>query len=356
MPRNGKLVRITLALAAAALLGALAVTSAGAAGKHSAGTLTGAGSSLVAPAVAQWGTMYSADQIQYSAVGSGAGIKQIQKRLVDFGASDAPLTKSQGAGCVVNGVGCDQIPWALTATVPVYNVSGVPDHQLKLTGTVLANIYLRHITKWNDPAIAAINKGLNLPNQNIVVVHRSDGSGDTYVFTNYLSKVNKEWKTKVGCSTTVSWPAGEVGGNKNAGVAAAVKSNPGSIGYVSDFYAIQNHISIARLKNAAGSYVLPKVSSIEAAAQLVNGAKIPANNKISLTNPPKSKKYKNAWPMSTFTYVLVPQQTAKAAQLKAFITFALSPAAQSAIKKLVFAPMPASVIKAAKKTLATIHS
>jgi len=351
MPRNGKLVRITLALAAAALLGALAVTSAGAAGKRSAGTLNGAGSSLVAPAVAQWGTMYTADTINYSALGSGAGIKAISARTVDFGASDAPLTKSQGQGCH----GCVQIPWALTATIPVVNIPGVADHQLKLTGTVLANIYLGNITKWNDPAIKAINKGLNLPDMNITVIHRSDGSGDTYVFTNYLSKVNKAWKSKVGCATTVSWPTG-VGGNKNAGVAALVKTNSGSIGYVSDFYAIQNHIAKPRLKNAAGSFVLPKISSIESAAQLVKGEKIPANNKISLTNPPKSKKYKNAWPMATFTYVLVPVQTPKAAQLKAFITFALSPAAQSAIKKLVFAPMPGVVIKAAKKTLATIHS
>jgi phosphate transport system substrate-binding protein len=351
MPRHGKLVRITLALAAAALLGALAVTSAVAAGKRSAGTLNGAGSSLVAPAVGQWGTMYTADTINYSALGSGAGIKAISSRTVDFGASDAPLTKSQGQGCH----GCAQIPWALTATIPVYNVPGVPDHQLKLTGTVLAKIYLGDITNWSDPAIKSLNKGLNLPNKSITVVHRSDGSGDTYVFTNYLSKVNKSWKSKVGCATTVSWPTG-VGGNKNAGVAALVKSNSGSIGYVSDFYAIQQHISIAKLKNAAGAYVLPKISSIEAAAQLVKGTKIPANNKISLTNPPKSKKYKNAWPMSTFTYVLVPLQTPKAAQLKAFIKFALSPAAQGAIKKLVFAPMPSNVIKAAKKTLATIHS
>jgi len=220
---------------------------------------------------------------------------------------------------------------------------------------VLANIYLGNIKKWNDPAIKAINKGLNLPNTNIVVVHRSDGSGDTYVFTNYLSKVNKAWKSRVGCATTVSWPTG-IGGNKNAGVAAIVTKTPGAIGYVSDFYAIQNHIAKARLKNAAGSYVLPKISSIEAAAQLVDGAKIPANNKISITNPPKSKKYKNAWPISTFTYVLVPQSTPKAAQLKAFVNFALSPGAQSAIKKLIFAPMPAPVVKAAKKTLATIHS
>jgi phosphate transport system substrate-binding protein len=351
MPRNGKLVRITLALVAAAVLGALAVTSAGAASKRSAGTLKGAGSSLVAPAVAQWTTMYNADTIQYSAVGSGTGIKQISARLVDFGASDAPLTKSQGAGCH----SCAQIPWALTATIPVYHIPGVADHQLKLTGTVLANIFLGNIKKWNDPAIKAINKGLNLPNTDISVVHRSDGSGDTYVFTDYLSKVSKAWKSKVGKATTVSWPTG-VGGNKNNGVAAIVQSTPGAIGYVSDFYAIQNHIAKARLKNAAGSYVLPKISSIEAAAQLVKGTKIPANNKISLTNPPKSKKYRNAWPLSTFTYVLIPQSTPKAPQLKAFVTFALSANAQSAIKKLVFAPMPAVVIKAAKKTLATIHS
>jgi phosphate transport system substrate-binding protein len=350
MPRNGKLVRITLALAAAAVLGALAVTSATAASKRSAGTLTGAGSSLVAPAVAQWATMYKGDTIQYSAIGSGGGISQISARSVDFGASDAPLTKSQGAGCH----GCVQIPWALTATGPVTNIPGIADRQLKLTGPVLANIYLGNIKTWDDPAIKKLNPGLNLPSTKITVVHRSDGSGDTYVFTDYLSKVSGAWKHQVGTSTTVSWPTG-VGGNKNAGVAAIVSNTPGAIGYVSTFYAIQNHLGKPQLKNGAGKYVLPRLSSIEAAAQLVKGAKIPANNKISLTDPPKSKKYANAWPIATFTYVLVPQSTPKAAQLKAFINFALSPAAQNAIKKLIFAPMPASVIKAAKKTLATVH-
>ena len=351
MPRNGKLVRITLALVAAAVLGAFAVASAGASGKRSTGTLSGAGSSLIAPAVAVWAQLYKPDNIQYNPVGSGGGITQISNRQVDFGASDAPLTKSQGAGCN----GCDQIPWALTATSPVVNIPGVGPHQLKLTGTVLADIYLGNITNWNDPAIKKINSGLNLPDKKITVVHRSDGSGDTYVFTDYLSKVNHTWKTKVGAATTVSWPAG-VGGNKNAGVAALVQSTPGSIGYVSDFYAIQNHIAKARVKNAAGAYVLPKISTIEAAAQLVKGSKIPANNKISLTNPPASKKYKNAWPMSTFTYVLIPTQTPKAAELKAFVKFALSANAQNAIKKLIFAPMPSVVLKAANKTLATIHS
>jgi phosphate transport system substrate-binding protein len=351
MPRNGKLVRTTLVAAAIAAVAVVVVATAGTASARSKGTLNGAGSSLVAPAVAQWASMYSADTVNYSAVGSGTGIKDISNRSVDFGASDAPLTKSQGAGCH----GCVQIPWALTATIPIYNIPGVAGGQLKLTGTVLAKIYLGQITNWNDPAIKAINKGLSLPDKKITVVHRSDGSGDTYVFTNYLSKVNKAWKSQVGCAVTVNWPAG-VGGSKNAGVAALVKSTPGSIGYVSDFYAIQNHIAKAKLKNASNNYVLPKISSIEAAAQLVKGSKIAANNKISLTNPPRSKKYKNAWPISTFTYVLVPLQTSKASQLKAFINFALSTNAQNAIKKLVFAPMPSVVIKAAHKTLAKVHS
>jgi phosphate transport system substrate-binding protein len=350
MPRNGTLFRITLGLAAAALLGALVVTSAGAASKRSTGSLTGAGSSLIAPAVATWQQLYKADTINYSAIGSGGGISAISHRTVDFGASDAPLTKSQGNNCH----GCDQIPWALTATSPVVNIPGVGADQLKLSGTVLANIYLGNITKWNDPAITQLNKGVNLPNLKIIPVHRSDGSGDTYVFTNYLSKVNKAWKSKVGCSTTVSWPSG-IGGSKNAGVAAAVAANTGAIGYVSIAYVIQNHLKLAKLKNASGNYVLPTLATIESAAQLVKGAKIPANNKISITNPPKSKKYENAYPLSTFTYVLIPQTTPKAAQLKAFVTWALGSTAQNAIKKLVFAPMPQSVITAAKKTLASIH-
>jgi phosphate transport system substrate-binding protein len=351
MPRNGKLVRITLALAAAALLGALAVTSAGAAGSRSAGTLNGAGSSLIAPAVAVWQTLYKGGTINYSGIGSGGGIAAISNRTVDFGASDAPLTKSQGAGCH----GCVQIPWALTATSPVVNIPGVGADQLKLTGTVLANIYLGNITSWNDPAIKQLNPKLKLPSTKITPVHRSDGSGDTYVFTNYLSKVNKTWKTKVGCATTVSWPAG-VGGNKNNGVAAVVASTPGSIGYVSVAYVIQNHLRLARLKNASGNYELPTISSIESAAQLVKGTRIPANNKISITNPPKSTKYRNAYPLATFTYVLVPQATAKAAELKAFVKWTLGSTAQSAIKRLVFAPMPTVVVNAAKKTLATIHA
>jgi len=351
MPRNGNLARVTLALAAAALLGALAVTSATAANTRSNATLKGAGSSLMAPAVAVWQTLYRGDSVQYSGIGSGGGIKAIQARTVDFGASDAPLTKSQGEGCH----GCVQIPWALSATSPVVNVPGVAAHQLKLTGPVLAGIYLGKITNWNDPAIKKLNPGLGLPNLKITPVHRSDGSGDTYVFTNYLSKVSHTWKTKVGNAMTVSWPAG-VGGNKNNGVAAIVGSTPGTIGYVSVAYTIANHLKLARLKNASGKYVLPTLGSIEAAAQLVKGQMIPANNKISITDPPASKKYRVAYPLATFTYVIVPQQTPKAAELKAFVKWALGAQAQGSIKRLVFAPLPAAVVKAAKKSLGTIHS
>jgi phosphate transport system substrate-binding protein len=352
MPKHGMLIRITLVLAAAAAVSALAVAGAGAASaKRSSGSLTGAGSSLIAPAVAVWSQLYRNATINYAAIGSGGGISQISTRNVDFGASDAPLTKSQGEGCH----GCVQIPWALTATSPVVNIPGVNADQLKLTGTVLANIYLGNITNWSDPAIKALNKGLKLPNLKITPVHRSDGSGDTYVFTNYLSKVNHTWKTKVGCATTVSWPTG-VGGAKNDGVSAIVRSTPGTIGYVSVAYTIANHLRLAKLKNAAGQYELPTISSIESAAQLVKATRIPTNNKISITNPPKSKTFLHAYPLATFTYVIVPQSTSKAAELKAFITWALGSTAQSSIKKLVFAPMPSSVTKAAKKTLASVHS
>jgi phosphate transport system substrate-binding protein len=353
MPRNGKLVRITLALAAAALLGALAVTTAGAAGaKRSSGTIVGAGSSLIAPAIqGVWSQKYKGATVQYSSVGSGAGIASITARDVDFGASDAPLTPDQATACN----GCVQIPWALAATGPVYNIPGVGDRQLKLTGSVLANIYLGKITTWNAPALKKLNKGVNLPSTSITVVHRSDGSGDTYAFTNYLSKVSKVWKNQVGFATTVSWPAG-VGGKGNSGVAAVVRSTPGSIGYVSTAYTIQNHLAKARMKNASGKYTIPRIPSIEAAAQLVKAKRIPKNNAISIVDPPKSKKYANAWPISTFTYVIVPKTTAKAAELRAFITWALKPKAQKAIQRLVFAPMPKVVVNAAAKTLKKLHS
>jgi phosphate transport system substrate-binding protein len=301
-----------------------------------------------------WGPAYQSAKgvtINYNPVGSGTGIKDISNRSVDFGASDAPMSKPQNAGCN----GCVQIPWALTATDPVYNVPGITSGKLHLTGLVIAKIYLGQITSWNDPAIKALNKKLKLPNEKITVVHRSDGSGDTYVFTDYLSKVSRAWKARVFKGTSVNWPVGE-GGAKNAGVANLVKTTPGAIGYISDFYALQNKIPVARVENRAGRWVFPRISTIEAAAQLVKSERIPKNNAISITDPPKSKKYINAWPLSTFTYVIVPVKTAKAGPLKAFISWVLQPARQKAIQKDVFAPMPQVVIKAAKKTLKKIGS
>ena len=354
MPRNGKVLRITFVLAAAALLGVIAVAAASAArAKSSATTLTGAGSSLVAPAVSGvWGPAYSSAHgvnVNYSSIGSGKGIAAITARTVDFGASDAPLSSDQATACK----GCVQVPWALAGTGPVENIPGVNGLQLKLTGALLAKIYLGQITNWNDPAIAKVNPKLNLPNKTITVVHRSDGSGDTFVFTDYLSKVSKTWASKVGSATTVNWPAG-VGGNGNAGVAALVKSTPGSIGYVSTFYVVQNHLHMVRMKNASGHFVYPSVKSIESAAQALK--KVPDKiNGISITNPPKSKKFANAWAMATFTYVIVPSNSSKGAELRAFINWAVQPAQQQSIQRLIFAPLPKLVVNAAKQRLKQIQ-
>ena len=287
-------------------------------------------------------------RVQYSSIGSGKGIAAITARTVDFGASDAPLTPDQASACK----GCVEIPWALAGTGPVENIPGVNGLQLHLTGAVLASIYLGKITNWSDPAIKKLNPKLSLPNKAITVVHRSDGSGDTFVFTDYLSKVSRKWKSQVGSATTVSWPAG-VGGNGNSGVAAIVKSTPGSIGYVSTFYVIQNHLHMVRVKNSAGRYTYPSINSIEAAAKALK--KVPGNTGISITQPPKSKKYKNAWPMATFTYVIVPKSSPKASDLRGFIGWALQAKQQASIRKDIFAPLPRLVVKAAQKRLKQIH-
>ena len=356
MPKHGMIVRTTLALGAAALVAALAVTSAGAAhAEKRGGTLSGAGSSLIAPAVqGVWGPNYQSSKgvtINYASVGSGTGIADITSRTVDFGASDAPMTPAQASACH----GCVQVPWALTSTSVVVHIPGVANGQLRLTGAVLAKIYLGQITNWNDGAIAALNPGLKLPNLKITVAHRSDGSGDTYVFTNYLHKISASWRHQVGYATSVKWPVG-VGGKGNAGVAAIIGSTSGSIGYVSVAYVIQNHLTLAKLKNESGKYTIPTLKTIESAAQLVNSHKIPANNAISITDPPrtKSRKYADAYPLATFTYVIVPKNSSQGAAIKAWINFALSAAQQKAIAKYVFAPMPQVVIAAAKRTLKQI--
>ncbi len=278
-------------------------------------SLTGAGSTFVAPLVSQWISHYSAASINYSGVGSGAGIAAISSRQVDFGASDAPMTPDQFAGCH----GCVQIPWAFSATSIPYNVSGV-GYGLKLTGPILANIYLGHIKKWNDKRIEALNKGVKLPDENIVPIYRSDASGTSFNFSDYLSHVSKEWKSKIGKGTQPAFPSG-VGARGSSGVAAKLGSTQGGITYVDIAYAYKNHYKIAKIQNRAGKFVLPTIKSLRAATASVKRV-TRKDNAISVVDPPKSQS--KAYPICTFTWVILPLQSSKAADLKKFVDWAIA--------------------------------
>ncbi|MDQ8044793.1 MAG: phosphate ABC transporter substrate-binding protein PstS [Solirubrobacteraceae bacterium] len=335
------LLGLTSAAAVALAAGLPAVASA----SNANGALVGAGSTLVAPLLANWSQDFEAKNqvsVTYGAVGSGAGIAQITARTVDFGASDAPLTPEQAAACN----GCVQIPWGLTATGLAFNLPGIS--ALKLTPALVASIYEGKITNWNDAAIAKVNKGTSLPNLKITPAFRSDGSGDTYAFTDFLSGVDKGWRSSIGKGTAVSFPAG-IGGKGNDGVTAVVSSTPGAIGYISASYIIAHKLRGAALQNAAGKFVYPNLKNIEQAAKQVK--KVPANNEMHIVNPPKSSK--QAYPLSTFTYVIVPKASPKAALLKSFITYATT-TGQGFGAVLDFAPIPAVVLKAANKTIATL--
>ena len=335
------IVRLTGFALALSLMGGLTANA------SAAGALNGAGSSLIAPLMANWSADFQARTtagVNYSAVGSGTGIAQISARTVDFGASDAPMTPAQFSACN----GCVQIPWALTATVVATNIPGFKT--LKLTGPVLAKIYLGQITNWNDPAIRALNKGKSLPNLAITPVYRSDGSGDTYVITDYLSRVSSTWKSQVGNATTVSFPKG-VGGKGNDGVTAVVGSTSGAVGYVSAYYAIQHNLGVASLKNRAGKFILPNLSNIKAAGATVK--RLPSNNEMHIVNPPK--KAKKAYPMSTFTYVIVPVASPNADALKKFINYATT-LGQRFGAALDFQTIPTVVKNAAARTTATLHT
>jgi phosphate transport system substrate-binding protein len=312
----------------------------------SSSPLVGAGSTLVAPLMSKWQSDYaskSEETVTYGAIGSGGGIDQITSRSVDFGASDAPLTPEQ----FEEADEVEQIPWALSGTVPAYNVSGAPEN-LKLSGEVLADIYLGTVTQWDDPAIAKLNPGAGLPSTKITPVYRSDGSGDTYAFTNYLSTISPEFKSKVGTSTTVKFPTG-VGAEKNDGVSAAISQTDGAIGYVGLAYALSNELSMPLIENSAGNFPEPDVESVEAAADAVS--KIGPNNEISLADLPASAK--DAYPISTYTYVIVPLESDKADALKKFITYAIGPG-QEYGPDLDFAPLPKQVVAADKKAIAKI--
>jgi phosphate transport system substrate-binding protein len=320
---------------------------AGSAAADPAGTsLNGAGSTLVYPLLSQWEPDYSSKTgatITYGAIGSGGGIAALTSRSVDFGASDAPLTDDQrrSAGDVI------QIPWALAATDVAYHVKGIGD-KLKLTGPVLADIFLGKVATWDDPAIARLNPGVHLPATKITPVYRSDASGDTYVFTDYLSKISSAWKSTVGSAVQVSFPTG-VGAEHNSGVAAALAGTDGTIAYLAISYVLQNSLDYALLRNAAGNYPDVQISAISAAAATVKS--IPAGGAVSLTNPPASAA--EAYPMATFSYVIVPASSPKATALRKFITYAITDGQQFAAA-LDFAPLPEVVRRYDEQQIALI--
>ena len=338
----------TVVLAAACGSGGGSTTTVTAGNKNTASSkvLTGAGSTLVYPLVSQWEPDYATKAgvtITYGAIGSGGGIDQITARAVDFGASDAPLSADQATACK----GCLQVPWALGATVVTYNVKGVPNN-LHLTGPVVADMYLGNITSWNDPKIKALNPGVSLPDTKVTPIYRSDGSGDSFVFSSYLSAVSPDFKSKVGASTQPPFSTG-TGAAKNSGVAASVQSTDGAIGYVAISYIAADGLNQALIQNAAGKYVTPSVDSIKAAADAVTTAK--ADGSIPLVNPPASAA--TAYPLSTYTYAIVPKTSSKAAELKAFLTYAITDGQQFG-PDLGFPPLPSAVVSSDKTEIASI--
>jgi len=289
----------------------LALTLTAAASMAAAQDATGAGASFPAPIYAKWADAYNkatGARINYQSVGSGAGIKQIKGKTVDFGASDAPLSDDELAKD-----GLMQFPTVIGGVVPVVNIKGIQPGQIKMSGELLADIYLGKITKWNDPALAALNAGVPLPDAAIAVVRRADGSGTSFIFTNYLSKVNAEWKSKVGEGTAVNWPTG-AGGKGNEGVSAFVQRLPNSIGYVEYAYAKQNKMSYVMLKNAAGNFVAPDDANFKAAAA---GADWSKSFYQVLTN----QAGKDAWPLTGATFILMHKVQDKPGQATSSLKF-----------------------------------
>ncbi|MGZ8693712.1 MAG: phosphate ABC transporter substrate-binding protein PstS [Gaiellaceae bacterium] len=310
------------------------------------GVLVGAGSTFVFPLMAKWIADYSSKHgvaITYGPIGSGGGIQQVTNRTVDFGASDAPLTADQQRACK----GCVQVPWALGGTSIPYNVPGAPKH-LKLTGELLADIYLGKVKSWNDPAITKLNPGTTLPALQISPIYRSDSSGTTYNLTDYLSQISPEWKSKVGTGTSVAFPLG-VGGKGSSGVAATLTRTEGGIAYVDAAYSIQSNFAYAALRNRAGSFELPDTAAVAAAAQAVQT--IPPDNTISIVDPPASAAH--AYPLSTFTYAIVPGKSGKADLLKPFFLYAVT-AGQQFAPELDFAKLPEKIVAVDRQTISRI--
>jgi phosphate transport system substrate-binding protein len=311
--------------------------------------INGAGATFPYPIYSKWfseyNKMHSNVQINYQSIGSGGGIQQITKETVFFGATDGPMNEDQlkaAPGPIMH------FPMVLGAVVPVFNVQGVTD--LKFTGQVLADIYLGKITKWNDPAIAKLNAGAKLPPSDITVVHRSDGSGTTFIWVDFMSKLSPEWKTKVGVATSVNWPTG-VGGKGNEGVAGLVSQTPGSIGYVELIYALQNKISFGSVQNAAGEFLKASLQGVTAAAAGAS-ANMPDDFRVSITNAAG----KGVYPISSFTWLLLyenPKDKAQAKTMVDFVKWAITDG-QKFCAELGYAPLPDSVVKKEMAALAKI--
>ena len=308
--------------------------------------INGAGATFPFPIYSKWFSEYNRlhpdIKFNYQSIGSGGGIKQFTDGTVDFGASDAPMKDDQ----IAKAPDVVHIPTVLGADVVAYNVPGVSS--LRVSPETLASIFLGKITKWNDPALAADNPGLKLPDQSITVARRSDGSGTTYIFTDYLSKISPEWKTRVGAGTSVNWPVG-LGGKGNEGVTGIVKSTPGSIGYVELIYAIQQKLPMADIKNKDGTWVKPSLQSTTAAA---GGVQMPDDFRVSITNPAG----KDAYPISGFTYLLVHRDAkdkAKGTAIINFLRWAMADG-QSLATSLDYAPLPKPVQEKVLKTIDTL--
>jgi phosphate transport system substrate-binding protein len=314
-------------------------------------TINAAGATFPAAIYQKWFEEYHKAhpdiQINYQSIGSGGGIRQLTEGTVDFGASDMPMTNDQMSKITKFKV--LHFPTVLGGLVPTYNIPGV-SVSLQFSGGTLADIYLGKIKKWNDPAIAKDNPGVKLPNEDITVIHRSDGSGTTFVWTDYLSKISPEWKSKVGANTSVNWPVG-LGGQGNEGVAGLVKQTPDSIGYVELFYAAQNKMEYGSVKNMAGAFVKADFNTVTEAA--AGAAKdMPADFRVSITNAPG----KNAYPISSFTWLLIPDKIADSAKKKSITEFLqwMMTTGQADAVGMSYAPLPKPVIAKEQKQLALI--
>lgn len=333
----------------------LLLTLAATVGAQSPMLLNAAGATFPYPMYSKWFDVYHAAhpnvQINYQSIGSGGGIRQVLAGTVDFGASDGPMTDDQIKEFKdKRGVDILHFPTVLGADVPTYNIAGVTG-ELNFTQKAISGIYIGTITKWNDPEIANANKGINLPNADIIVVHRSDGSGTTYIWTDFLSKASEDWKTKVGKATSVNWPVG-LGGKGNEGVAGLVKQTPNAIGYVELIYAIQNNMPYGQVQNAAGKFVKADLGSVTAAA--AGAAKdMPEDFRVSITNAPGTTSY----PVSSFTWLLIPaqfQDAAKRDAIKDFVKWMLGDG-QNMTEALAYARLPKPIVAKELKAISLIH-